>query len=243
MANYKKIFTIFLLGILLIFPLFSFSQGCRELEVPIPGLTTNCIPAIPDYISAIYNFALQIIGIICLGALIYGGFRYLTSVGKPAAIGDAKDQIFSAILGLVILFSAYLILRTINPELVILSQPGTQQCGPGASCPGGQVCVAGICVSSVTSTAQCKPKTDPSGCPPNQECDENGNCITHFESWGGYCSGYLTPDTCPSDKCQWCPVCKGTWINNFGGDRCFDPKKEKCDYQCEVEKCGAKSCK
>ena len=48
----------------------------------------------------------MIIGIVVLGALIYGGFRYLTSAGKPAAMADAKDQIFSAFLGLIILFSA-----------------------------------------------------------------------------------------------------------------------------------------
>jgi len=221
MENYKKILIIFLFAILLIPPLVAFSQaGCRELEVPIPGLTTTCLPALPDYISAIYNFALMIIGIVCFGALLYGGFRYLTSAGKPTAMADAKDQIFSAILGLIILFSAYLILTTINPELVVLSQPGVQACGPDAPCPEGQECVAGICTVYPTPVE---------------------GSIPSYPSWSGGCSTYLTSDTCPTDKCEWCSVCSDTLINTWEGDRCVDSGTD-CGYHCEVGKCGAETC-
>ena len=124
MTSSKKFVIISILIILLSFVFVrpSLAAG-RELEVPIPGLLVTTLPALPDYIDAIYKFALSIIGIICLGALIYGGFRYLTSAGSPSTMNDAKDQIFSALLGLIILFSAWLILNTINPELVILGEP------------------------------------------------------------------------------------------------------------------------
>jgi len=62
----------------------------------------------------------KIAGIIVFGVLIYGGIRYLTSVGSPSAIADAKDQIFSAFLGLIILLFSYLILNTLNPQLITL---------------------------------------------------------------------------------------------------------------------------
>jgi len=120
MVNYKKILIVFLCSLFVLFILVNFSFAQRELEIPIPGMTTK--PLLPEYIVGIYNFALMIIGIICFGALLYGGFRYLTSAGKPAAIADAKDQIFSALLGLIILFSSYIILTTINPELVIIGE-------------------------------------------------------------------------------------------------------------------------
>jgi len=130
MLNYKKILIIFFSAIFLAFALFSFSFAQRKLEVPIPGLKTTTLPALPDYIVAIFNFSLMIIGIIVFGALIYGGFRYLTSAGSPTAMADAKDQIFSALLGLIILLCSYLILTTINPELVILGEPGKGAIGP-----------------------------------------------------------------------------------------------------------------
>lgn len=55
--------------------------------------------------------------------LIYAGFRYYTSFGNPAAHKDAKDWISSAFLGLAILLGSYLILTTINPQLVFLKLP------------------------------------------------------------------------------------------------------------------------
>jgi len=116
MTKRKEILISFLFIISLVLPIIAFSkdeEACRHLEVPIPGLTSTCLPALPDYIVAIYNFALMIIGIICFGALLYGGFRYLISAGNPTVMADARDQIFSAILGLIILFSSYLILTTI----------------------------------------------------------------------------------------------------------------------------------
>jgi hypothetical protein len=135
MSSYKKFFVIFLLVSLLIFPLATFAiGGCRNLEVQIPGLTTTCLPILPEYILAIFNFSLMVIGLVAFVALLYGGFRYLTSVGNPAAINDAKDQIFSAFLGLIILFSSWLILNTINPELIILGEPNKVPIG---GMPGG----------------------------------------------------------------------------------------------------------
>ena len=196
MENYKKILIIFLFAILLIPPLVAFSQaGCRELEVPIPGLTTTCLPALPDYISAIYNFALMIIGIVCFGALLYGGFRYLTSAGKPTAMADAKDQIFSAILGMIILFSAYLILKTINPELIVLSQPGVQGCRTKEDCKAGEECVLGICVYYAPVTTTTLPQLP--------------------SLWNLGCSNYdLDKESCETTTdeldCKWCPGCSGT---------------------------------
>ena len=127
MVSYKKIFIVFLLITVFFSISVNFSFAQRELEVPIPGMAKK--PLLPEYIVGIYNFALMIIGIVVFGALLYGGFRYLTSAGKPAAISDAKDQIFSAILGLIILFSSYIILTTINPELTIIGEPGKEIIG------------------------------------------------------------------------------------------------------------------
>jgi len=37
-----------------------------------------------------------------MGAIVIGGAKYLTSVGNPSAIEDAKHTIYSAISGLIL---------------------------------------------------------------------------------------------------------------------------------------------
>jgi len=70
-----------------------------------------------------YYFIVSIAGIAAFCVIIWGGFLYLTSAGNPSRIRQGKDRIFSALLGLVIIFSSYIILKVINPELLIISLP------------------------------------------------------------------------------------------------------------------------
>jgi len=114
--------------ILFLFIIFNFAYA-RKLDIPIPGLTT-LQPKLPEYIVGLFKFTITAFGIICFVAFVYGAIRYLASAGSPPAITDAKDQIFSALLGLLLIFSSWLILNTINPELVVLVDPGAML--PGA---------------------------------------------------------------------------------------------------------------
>jgi len=128
MLKLKKIPLIFFLVIflaLLILSSFSFAREEGEpLEIEYPEvfgeapLTTKTF--LPKYVKYIFNFSIMIAGSIAFGALIYGGFRYITSVGAPTAQTEAKDQIFAGIIGLAILLSSYLILTTINPQLKVI---------------------------------------------------------------------------------------------------------------------------
>jgi len=68
-------------------------------------------------------------GLILLGVLIFGGIIYLTSTGNPIKMKEAREKIGSAILGVIILLSGYLILTTINPELTILKLPSLKEIG------------------------------------------------------------------------------------------------------------------
>lgn len=130
----KKIFLLFSFIFILILVFSGLCLAQRELEITypeIPGLNrpTTVKALLPEYIKYIFGFALIIAGLIAFGSLIYGGVRYLTSAGSPSALGDAKDQISSAILGLVVLLCSYLILTTVNPQLVgltLVRQPTTK---------------------------------------------------------------------------------------------------------------------
>jgi len=100
----------------------------RSLEIVYPQIGSKFVPktvasGLPDYIKYIFNFAVSIIGLIIFGALIYNGALYLTSVGNPQKMGNAKDGIISAFLGGILLISSVLIFHTINPQLTIMKLP------------------------------------------------------------------------------------------------------------------------
>jgi len=75
---------------------------------------------LPDLARYIYLFSLGIVGVVALLSMIIGAAQYVMSAGNPSKASDAKDRIYSAILGIIILIASVLILRTINPDLVNL---------------------------------------------------------------------------------------------------------------------------
>jgi len=112
---------VFLVGFLFVGG-FLFAQRIPEVTYPTiprasPPRTIN-VP-IPSYLRYIYNFAIILAGFLCFTLFIWGGVRYLFSGGSPRLMKIGRDQIIKAGLGLVIIFSSYLILNTINPQLVL----------------------------------------------------------------------------------------------------------------------------
>lgn len=71
-----------------------------------------------DYITGLYNFALAFVIIAALLMITIGGFYYIVSAGNQAQAGTAKKIITDAILGLVVVFVTWLVLYTINPDLL-----------------------------------------------------------------------------------------------------------------------------
>jgi hypothetical protein len=93
-------------------------QGQKlELKIPQPGGQVLEKATLSKYISGIFTFGLMVVGITALASIMYGGIRYMAS-DLITTKQDAKDQITSAIYGLLLLLFSYLILNTINPELV-----------------------------------------------------------------------------------------------------------------------------
>jgi TRAP-type C4-dicarboxylate transport system permease small subunit len=71
-------------------------------------ITSNTSP--DEAISCIYQTIVVVSGILALLMIVIGGFQWLTSAGNEQAIKGAKEKIFSAILGLVIVLMSYVIL-------------------------------------------------------------------------------------------------------------------------------------
>jgi len=135
-----KLFFLILLLFLFLGASFILAQKPLEITYPeIPGTTapTTTKTALPDYVRYIFQFSLYLSALIAFSSFIYGGVRYLTSAGNLARIKNAKSQISAGFLGLLILASAYLILNTINPQLVAweVSLPGGAPTGLPAAGP------------------------------------------------------------------------------------------------------------
>lgn len=137
--SYKKLFIILILSLgfftLSSQALIAATPGKIEPprpEVPIPGIDLKPVTCVPndgggydcsvdwlaEYISGVYDYGLLIGGILAAIMIMAGGLIWLTSGGDVSKVANAKKILTGSITGLVLLFSSFLILQTINPDLV-----------------------------------------------------------------------------------------------------------------------------
>lgn len=94
---------------------------CFALEGTYPrnwdGSTITSNTPLPEFLKYVFDigFALGITTVIL--SLVYAGILYLLSPALPAARASAKDRVFGALTGLIILLTFYLLVVTVNPEL------------------------------------------------------------------------------------------------------------------------------
>ena len=99
-------------------PCIQTDPGCKfdEKGNVIPGSCTNSCP-FGNYLNIIIKLILGIAAVLAMVMITMGGIEYMTSdlVSSKEA---GKETIKNAILGLLIALGAYLILNTINPQLL-----------------------------------------------------------------------------------------------------------------------------
>ncbi len=97
-------------------PTVTFSDGVMKDGV----LNVNYLG---EYIAGIYTYLLGIATTIAIVMLMIGGLQWAIGGVSAESIGKAKTRIKNAATGLVLLMSTYLILYTVNPELIKLQFP------------------------------------------------------------------------------------------------------------------------
>jgi len=83
---------------------------------PLPGFEDGKVD-IESYLPKIFTLSLQLATALAVFMISFGGFKYLTEesfTGKS----DARKIITNAIQGLLILLTSWLLLYTLNPDLV-----------------------------------------------------------------------------------------------------------------------------
>lgn len=118
-----------LLLLLLLFPMVGWSL-VPQLDYPeIQGLGINIRERIisgditlTDVARWLYWFFVIMGGVAAFIGLVTGGFKWLTSAGSPGRMSDAKNQIFASFIGLILLLGSWILLHTLDPQLVIFPQ-------------------------------------------------------------------------------------------------------------------------
>jgi hypothetical protein len=117
---FRSVVFVGLLG--LIIPSVAFGQGTNvALEVPFGQ--TKAVLGLADYLLQLYTFIVTTIGVVAAVMIMFHGIQWAAAAGNSDIIGKAKDGILHAIIGVVLAFSSYLILYTINPALVQFTNP------------------------------------------------------------------------------------------------------------------------
>lgn len=96
-----------------------------ELNVPIPGLDfteypitqssgTISVPFFSAYVGAIYRYMLSVVVVVATVMFVFGAFQYLLGTAIPQ-IKNGRRIMTDAVIGMLLVFGSYMILRTINP--------------------------------------------------------------------------------------------------------------------------------
>lgn len=90
-------------------------------NTPIPGFEEpqEVTGLLGSYIAAVYRYGLSILAVVTTVMFVWGAFLYLLG-STTANIGKGKTVMTDAVIGMLLVIGATLILRTLNPALVVL---------------------------------------------------------------------------------------------------------------------------
>lgn len=83
--------------------------------------TLSVTKTVPQYVGGIIGAILGIIGVIFLILIVYAGILWMLAEGDETKVGKARGLIFHAIIGLILVFSAYAITRFVVDILITQS--------------------------------------------------------------------------------------------------------------------------
>lgn len=96
-------------------------EGQIYLEVPIRG--KKCVANFGEYMTDLYDYFIYLAGVLAVIVIMIGGFQWVSAGGNQSKIGEAKERISGAIIGLILALGSYMILETINPNLLSMRMP------------------------------------------------------------------------------------------------------------------------
>lgn len=115
----KKI-TLFVGAVLAFFLKADFALAL-ELQYPtVFGMAINSTSNLENYVKYFFNIGVALALFIAVLSIAFGGVSYLVAIYRGKFKDEGKERMKSGILGLLIITCAYIIIYTINPNLVVL---------------------------------------------------------------------------------------------------------------------------
>jgi len=122
------VFTFFLIGGPVLAQTNTASQNLQTI-----GSTAGVTTSLPDLIGRIIYILLGTLGVVFLGILLYAGYLWMTAGGEEKKTAEAKNWIKNAVIGLIIIASAFAITNFIMSQLQAVIEGG----GVSGVAPGG----------------------------------------------------------------------------------------------------------
>lgn len=165
----SKILQFAFVAIIYSLPVVVLAQVSFRPLVGIPGLDPNA--NFNSYINALYGLAISVAALIAVIKIIIAGVKYmLTDV--VSSKGAAKEDIQSALFGLLIIAAAYLILNQINPQLttskLLLSKVDPAPTTIGGNSNTGSAPLGGGTQTNTSNNTNTAVGTAPGGTRPGQ---------------------------------------------------------------------------
>lgn len=95
------------------------------VDVSYSSLANTATPniaggGIGNIVSEVIKLLFPLFGLVLLAMLIAGGYQYMTSAGDPKATSKASSTITYAIVGFIVIFGAYYVVKLIGQSFSII---------------------------------------------------------------------------------------------------------------------------
>ncbi len=122
-SDKKNILTLLFALLLTVTPTFALAQQFGNFEAPLSNIDQQSIDTFIEgenplvkYVSVVVNLITALIVVIGLISIVIGGYIYMTARGDASQVANAKTWIGSALLGITLALTAWIILNTISPQ-------------------------------------------------------------------------------------------------------------------------------
>lgn len=92
--------------------------GVEDLGLSYGAQTGLGTADVRTTIAKIIKVAMSLLGIVAVVIVLIGGFKWMTAGGNDDQVGEAKKWIFSGVIGLAIILSAYALASFVITQLV-----------------------------------------------------------------------------------------------------------------------------
>jgi fumarate reductase subunit D len=124
--NFLALFLVIFSSLLLSVPAFAANTDITDKPSGQTEVTSNAqklpnplgITDVNALIARVINFVLSLVGSLSLLMFVYGGLTWMTSAGAADKVKKGREIIVWSIIGLAIVFSAYILVKFVVTSLV-----------------------------------------------------------------------------------------------------------------------------